>query len=419
MSYFQNKLNKFNGTVSSFLKGIRIPFKKLFSTLKRKWERSSKFSEQKFYLLRDLEIIKYEIVNNNIGDTRTQIGKSNYKSRLIKLDKGKYKLNLGAFITEFNIYTHNRFITKKMLKDLKVYDLLNKLGKTRNDDGFEDVVDKMFESFYSKMDKRLMRHIIKQETKTFIDSVEYDEESSMSKSEYKKKKIELQIELVKLQEWAIANKKKVAIVFEGRDAAGKGSSIKRFIEYINPKFYRVVALGIPTKDESENWFPRYEEHLPNEGEIVFFDRSWYNRAVVEPTMGYCSDDQYQKFMDNVVEWENKMIEDDIILIKFWFSIKQEKQLERFELRKHSPLKHWKFSPNDAKTISKWDVMTKYKDQMFERTSTENSPWVVVKSNDKRVSRLNSIKYVLNKIQYTGKDEQKDLTPSSDVVTEII
>jgi polyphosphate kinase 2 len=228
----------------------------------------------------------------------------------------------------------------------------------------------------------------------------------LDRKKYESEKFKLQVELAKLQEWVIKNNKKVAIVFEGRDAAGKGSTIKRFIEYLNPKVYRVVALGVPTEEEKENWFERYEQHLPNDGEIVFFDRSWYNRAVVEPAMGYCTEEQYGEFMNKVVKWEEKLIKDkDITLIKFWFSITQDKQIKRFELRQASPLKYWKFSPNDAKVIDKWDIIGNYKNQMFNTTSSKMSPWVIINSNDKKIGRLNAMRYVLSAIPYEGKNQK--------------
>lgn len=230
------------------------------------------------------------------------------------------------------------------------------------------------------------------------------EESILNDQQYQSEKYLLQIELLKLQEWVVKNNKKIAIVFEGRDAAGKGSTIKRFIEYLNPKGFKVVVLGVPSESEKNNWFNRYEKYLPKKGEITFFDRSWYNRAVVEPAMGYCSEEQYKSFMDNVSKWENKLINKDVILIKFWFSITREKQIKRFELRKKSPLKYWKFSKNDEKSIDKWEIISKFKNQMFKKTSTKISPWVIINSNDKKVGRLNAIRYVLSTIDYDNKNE---------------
>ena len=229
------------------------------------------------------------------------------------------------------------------------------------------------------------------------------EGSILPRKQYESEKYQIQVELLKLQEWVVKNNKKVAIVFEGRDSAGKGSTIKRFTEYLNPRGFKVVALGLPTDEEKKNWFGRYEKHLPKPGEIVFFDRSWYNRAVVEPAMGYCTEDQYKDFMDKVIPWEEKLINDGVILIKFWFSITQEKQIKRFELRQQSPLKYWKFSPNDAKVLDKWEVIGNFKNQMFSKTSSRMSPWVIVNSNDKKIGRLNAMRYVLSVINYDDKN----------------
>lgn len=236
---------------------------------------------------------------------------------------------------------------------------------------------------------------------------EYDGEwSILPRKKYEGEKYDLQVELMKLQEWVVRNKKRIVILFEGRDAAGKGSTIKRFVEYLNPKYFKVVALGIPTEDEKKNWLERYEKHFPNPGEIVFFDRSWYNRAVVEPAMGYCTEEQYNDFMESVVPWEEQKIRDGVILIKFWFSITKEKQQLRFKLRQNSPLKYWKFSPNDAKVIDKFEQIGDFKNKMFSETSTRLTPWVIINSNDKKVGRLNAIRYVLDKIDYDNKDIDK-------------
>lgn len=229
------------------------------------------------------------------------------------------------------------------------------------------------------------------------------EGSILPRKQYESEKYQIQVELLKLQEWVIKNNKKVAIVFEGRDSAGKGSTIKRFTEYLNPRGFKIVALGLPTDEEKQNWFGRYEKHLPKPGEIVFFDRSWYNRAVVEPAMGYCTEEQYTDFMNKVIPWEEKLISDGVILIKFWFSITQEKQIKRFELRQQSPLKYWKFSPNDAKVLDKWEVIGNFKNQMFNKTSSRQSPWVIINSNDKKIGRLNAMRYVLSVINYDDKN----------------
>lgn len=214
----------------------------------------------------------------------------------------------------------------------------------------------------------------------------------------------LQIELVKLQRWVQEKGAKVAILFEGRDAAGKGGTIRRFTEHINPRAMRVVALPKPTEEERGQWyFQRYVKQLPNRGEIVFFDRSWFNRAVVEPVNKFCTQQQYEIFMQQVNEFEHMLYEDGVILIKFWFSISKEEQLRRFESRKRNPLKQWKLSPVDMEAQKQWDIYTKYKEEMFSRTHTSFSPWVIVKANNKQKARLETIRHVLSIIPYEGKD----------------
>ena len=229
---------------------------------------------------------------------------------------------------------------------------------------------------------------------------------------YAKEKERLQVELLKLQKWVMDEGKRVAIVFEGRDAAGKGSTIKRFVENLMERKttddvgHRIVSLGIPTPQESKYWFERYERYLPKEGEMVFFDRSWYNRAMIEPVMGYCSEEQYRDFMKKVNNWEANLVKEGIILLKFYLSVDRKFQKMRFEERQGSPIKYWKFSMNDLAVMGKWNALTKYKEQMFERTSTEVAPWVVIDSNDKLIAHLNAIRYVLGAIDYTGKQKIK-------------
>ena len=215
--------------------------------------------------------------------------------------------------------------------------------------------------------------------------------------------INLQIEMVRLQNWLIENHKRLVILFEGRDSAGKGGAIMRFIRYINPRHYRVVALNKPNDKERGEWyFQRYVEQLPTSGEIVFFDRSWYNRAVVEPVMGFCTKEQYKLFLKQVNQFEKMLINDGIILIKFWFSIDQGEQKKRLEERKTNPLISWKLSTVDMQAQMKWDDFTMYKERMFKKTGTAKSPWVVIKGNDKDQARLEAIRYVLNKVPYDQK-----------------
>ena len=228
---------------------------------------------------------------------------------------------------------------------------------------------------------------------------------------------QLQIELVKLQRDVQANGRRVAIIFEGRDAAGKGGAIRRFIEHLNPRSMRVVALPKPTEVEKGQWyFQRYTKNLPNPGEIAFFDRSWYNRAVVEPVMQFCTKSQYQTFMQQVPEFEHMLYEDNIELIKFWFSISKNEQARRFKSRSINPLKQWKISPVDDKAQEHWDLYTMYKEAMFSKTHTSYSPWVIVKANSKIKARLEAIRHVLNTLPYKGKGEAKvPLHPDPSVV----
>lgn len=227
----------------------------------------------------------------------------------------------------------------------------------------------------------------------------------------------LQVELVNLQHWVAKRNMRVAILFEGRDAAGKGGSIKRFAEHLNPRSMRVVALSKPTEVEKGQWyFRRYIKELPNPGEMVFFDRSWYNRAVVEPVMGFCNKKQYEHFMVQVPEFEHMLYEDGIHLIKFWFSISKKEQQKRFSARLQNPLKRWKFSPVDMKGQELWDKYTKYKEQMFAKSHTPFSPWTIVKTNDKRTARLESMRHVLSQFEYAGKGRSKAvLIPDPNVI----
>ncbi|MCO6358161.1 polyphosphate kinase 2 [Roseivirga pacifica] len=222
--------------------------------------------------------------------------------------------------------------------------------------------------------------------------------------EYERQLEQLQVELVKWQRWVAETKQRVAVIFEGRDAAGKGGSIKRFVEHMNPRSLRVVALNKPTDLELGQWyFRRYIKELPNAGEIVFFDRSWYNRAVVEPVMGFCTEDHYQQFMRQVPEFEHMLFEDGVHVIKLWFSITKEEQSRRFDDRRSNPLKHWKLSPVDEKGQEMWERYTYYKEQMFARTHTTFCPWTIIKTNTKKVARLESIRHVLSKFEYQGKE----------------
>ena len=235
---------------------------------------------------------------------------------------------------------------------------------------------------------------------------------------YEQELQQLQVELVRLQRWVQSNGERIAILVEGRDAAGKGGTIRRFTEHLNPRAMRVVALPKPSDEERGQWyFQRYIRQLPNKGEIVFFDRSWYNRAVVEPVMGFCSKKEHQRFLQQVPEFEHMLYEDGVTIIKFWFSISKEEQAKRFEARRQNPLKQWKLSPVDEKAQELWDSYTRYKEEMFSKTHTTFSPWIIVKANDKQAARLESLRYVLNLLPYNGKDEALiRLAPDPNVIT---
>jgi len=225
----------------------------------------------------------------------------------------------------------------------------------------------------------------------------------LSRKRYEQQKFQLQVELLKLQAWVKETGQKVVILFEGRDAAGKGGTIKRFMEHLNPRGARVVALEKPSEVERGQWyFQRYVQHLPTAGEIVLFDRSWYNRAGVERVMGFCSNDEYNEFMRQAPEFERNLVRSGVYLIKFWFSVSRQEQLRRFKERKVHPLKHWKLSPIDMASLDKWGDYTKAKEAMFFYTDTADSPWTVIKSDCKKRARLNAMRYVLHKLPYANK-----------------
>jgi len=210
----------------------------------------------------------------------------------------------------------------------------------------------------------------------------------------------LQVELIHLQHWVVEQNEKVVVLFQGRDAAGKGGAIRRITQHLNPREFKVVALPKPTEEEKGQWyFQRYINQLPNKGQIVFFDRSWYNRAVVEPVNGFCTEEEYEIFMNQVNDFERMIIESGIRLIKLYFSITKEEQAKRFEEIKASPVKKWKFSPVDARAQELWDQYTKYKTRMFEVTDTEIAPWTIIKANRKGKARLEAIKEILARIPY--------------------
>ncbi|MCF2948959.1 polyphosphate kinase 2 [Paraglaciecola aquimarina] len=233
----------------------------------------------------------------------------------------------------------------------------------------------------------------------------------MKKQDYQATIVKLQTELVKLQEWVQTTGAKVVVVFEGRDAAGKGGVIKTITSRLNPRIVKVVALGKPTEKERSQWyFQRYVNHLPAGGEIVLFDRSWYNRAGVEKVMGFCSDDEYQEFLTSCPEFEKMLIGSGIKLIKYWFSVSQQKQEERFMERLNNPLKRWKFSDMDLVSRSKWNEYSVAKDEMLKHTDTNLSPWYNIEADDKKAARVNCISHLLSLIDYQYSEQKSVKLP---------
>ena len=306
-------------------------------------------------------------------------------------------------------------LTDEDINDLVLRNLERKLFKGGNK---EKNVRDYFEKYISSLSNRTQQDPnddFDVEDEFLYGGLE-PEQSKIGRKTFKKELIPLQVELLKLQEDVKKSGKPIVVVFEGRDSAGKGSTIKKMVEYLDPKYYNVIALGIATEEEREDWFGRYESKIES-GKINFFDRSWYNRGIVEPVMGYSSQEDYDDFMNNVNEFEQSLMDKGIELIKFWLSITPQTQKSRFELRKSSPLKYWKFSPNDEKSIDKWEKYTEYKNKVLRQTK-EAKPWTVVDTNDKRIGILNAFRHLLQVIDYEGKDVENIGSIYPEVVTTI-
>jgi polyphosphate kinase 2 len=255
----------------------------------------------------------------------------------------------------------------------------------------------MLDSFDEELELELEDHQLSDELDAIIDD---SKAQSIDRSIYFKELFRLQRELVKLQDWVVAEKQKIVVIFEGRDAAGKGGVIKRITQRLNPRICRVAALPAPNDRQKTQWyFQRYAEHLPAAGEIVLFDRSWYNRAGVERVMGFCSEAEVEEFFRSVPDFERMLVRSGIRLIKYWFSITDEEQNFRFLMRVHDPLKQWKLSPMDLESRRRWELYTKAKEEMLERTQIEDAPWWVVAADDKKKARLNCIRHFLSQIPY--------------------
>ncbi|MBB2499559.1 polyphosphate kinase 2 [Amycolatopsis echigonensis] len=276
-----------------------------------------------------------------------------------------------------------------MLRDVREYiDRLEIDGHSVGEDHDDDPV--LIDAFGKAVD-------------TWRENYPYDER--MPREEYDQTKYLLQVELLKLQNSISETGSRHVILFEGRDAAGKGGTIKRFMEHLNPRHARVVALAKPSDREAHQWyFQRYVQHLPTAGEMVLFDRSWYNRAGVEQVMGFCSPDQYEQFMRQVPLFEEMLVESGITVTKFWFSVTQAEQRTRFIIRQVDPVRQWKLSPMDLQSLDKWDDYTAAKEAMFLRTDNDLAPWITIKSNDKKRARINAMRYFLSRFDYEGKDK---------------
>ena len=253
-------------------------------------------------------------------------------------------------------------------------------------------------------------------TITGFEQGEYPYPSKLDRKDYEAEKAALQVELLKVQHWVQETDQKFVMLFEGRDAAGKGGTIKRFTEHLNPRFARVVALNKPTDEERGQWFfQRYIKHLPTSGEIVLYDRSWYNRAGVERVMNFCAPQEYLEFMRQTPEFESMLVRSGIKLFKYWFSVTQEEQKRRFASRETDPLKRWKLSPIDRASIDRWDDYTEAKEAMFFYTDTADAPWTVVRSNDKKRARLNAMRHFLSVLDYPDKDASVAQAPDPKIV----
>ena len=319
--------------------------------------------------------------------------------------------NLGKFVETLNFLKLFNKKIERMLMDISIisknqiidFDLMERglrkilLKKGDKKKNVEDYLGKIITSL-----KYRERSGYGTEPESEDYEFDVEEPSIIPKKVFKKELYELHVELLKLQEWLRETGKTVIIVFEGRDSAGKGSTIKKFTENLNPRYYNIIALGLPTPEDRKDWWNRYKKEI-KPGMINLFDRSWYNRGLIEPVMGYGSPEEYADFMENVSNFENDLVKEGDYLFKLWFSIEKDTQKRRFDIRQQSPLKYWKYSPNDSKMQDLWDRFTEFKEKLFDKTSTLNNPWVIVDAQDKRVSGLNSIRYVLQNIPYQGKD----------------
>lgn len=345
------------------------------------------------------------MAKKNIIDTKTALSNKTRKVSEGDVFGGETEL-------EAKSNTVNRKIGSKLTKEAVV--LENKLNSSATDK--KKIANDYLHNYSKQEKKEILELLLKEdELKGTLrrnpDDVLSDDwrnggypyKNLMSRKNYETQKYDLQVELLKLQAWVKESGSRVIILFEGRDAAGKGGTIKRIMEHLNPRGARVVALEKPSDEEKGQWyFQRYVKHLPTKGEIVLFDRSWFNRAGVERVMGFCTDEEYMEFMREVPEFERNLVRSGIYLFKFWFSVSKDEQIRRFRDRETHPLKQWKLSPIDKASLNKWEQYTEAKEKMFFYTDTSDSPWTVVKSNCKKRARLNAMRYILQKFPYDNK-----------------
>ncbi len=271
----------------------------------------------------------------------------------------------------------------------------------------------------SDLDTGVPKHIVEKvitSNKKNLIGPNYPYKKKLNREDYEFQKAELQVELLKLQKWVKDTGERIVMIFEGRDAGGKGGTIKRFMEHMNPREAHVVALTIPSVQEQGQWyFQRYTSTLPTRGELVLYDRSWYNRGVVEPVMGFCTPKQHKQFLKQAPIFEKMLVEDGIRIYKFWFSVSREEQFRRFKSRETDQLKQWKLSPVDLDGLQRWDYFTKAKNIMFEKTDVDWAPWIVIRSDGKKRARLNCMRYVLNSLPYEGKNKKVAIPADPNIV----
>jgi len=415
MNYTEYIIEKSIEDVEDQEEGLELKIKSIFSKILDTIETDEDILEGKKHGKKKKEKkekpkkLKKEHLNDIVENLTEFLEVYKYKllsSKKINIDKP----SLDRIQKEIEDKT-DKFLLKELNLDIFFRTLRKSAQMITDPNEAREYISEFFEDYISSLRKRINNILhyyqdikdIKKEVRDKEYPLEYSILPSFSYDEELK---QLQIELNKLIEWIVKENKKILLIFEGRDAAGKGGIIKVITENINPKYYRIENFGIPTLYQKRNWFHRYQKVLPKAGELVLFDRSWYNRAVVDPAMGYCTKEQYDDFMQKVVPFEEKLMDSGTIIMKFWFSITKETQLDRFEARKESPLRYWKYTENDAKSLSKWDVVSRFKQQMFEKTSTDKCPWTIIDSNDKKAGRTNTIRYILRNLDYPEKNYEE-------------